>query len=235
MSTASEIREFVRPFLERHPELRLHKRQLFRPPIQHCIIGLSFVAPHYRGEIIPGWFVSYLFSPPPYFAGGFGGSVDRAWGTLGDPGLQSRVFAEMDRVLEEVIPSGTSIENAIEVNKHASHFVGEMKPQSHGLLLSALGRFPEAQLILQDEVARNRRNFARACASGLKGASASNPSRGYGEWLETIANLEKLLGLLHGGRPSTIAALLHEWEALAVKKRGIERYWEPSPFPFELA
>ena len=234
MSTVREIREFVGPFLERHSELRLHKRQLFRLPVQHCMIGLSFAAPHYRGEIIPGWFVSYLFSPPPYSAGGFGGRIDGAWGVLGDPDLQSRVFTEMDRVLEEFIPPGTSIENAFDVNNHASYFVGEMKPQSHALLFSALGRFADAQAILQDEVQRNHRNFARACATGLKGASLSNPSRGYGEWLETIANLEKLLGLLRGGESSPVAALLHEWEALAVKKLGIERYWEPSPFPFEL-
>lgn len=235
MSTAREIREFVSPFLERHPELRLHKRRLFRAPIQHCMVGISFDAPHYRGDVLVSWYVGFLFAPPPRSGGGFRGSMDRAWGVLGDQGLQERVFAEMKRVLQEIIPVGTSIENAIEVNKHASYFVGEMNPQSYALLFSALGRFAEAQSILQEEVKRHRLNFARDCATGLKGASVSNPSRAYGEWLETIANLEKLLGRLEGGEPSAIAALLHEWEALAVKKRGVERYWEPSPFPFELS
>ena len=161
--------------------------------------------------------------------------MDRAWGVLGDQGLQERVFVEMERVLLEIIPVGTTIENAIEVNRHAPQYFGEMTPQSRALLFSALGRFAEAQSILREEVKRHRLNFARDCASGLKGASASNPSRAYGEWLETIANLEKLLGLLDGGERSAVASLLHEWEALAVKKRGVERCWEPSPFPFELS
>jgi hypothetical protein len=235
MSTAREIREFVSPFLERHPELHLHKRRLFRAPIQHCMVGISFDAPHYRGDVLVSWYVGFLFAPPPRSGGGFRGSMDRAWGVLGDHGLQERAFAEMERVLQEIISVGTSIENAIEVNRHAPQYFGEMTPESHALLLSALGRFSEAQAILQDEVKRNHRNFARACATGLKGASESNPSRAYGEWLETIANLEKLLGLLDDGEPSAIAALLHKWEALGVQQRGIERYWEPSPFPFELS
>lgn len=235
MSTAREIREFVSPFLERQPELRLHKRRLFRAPIQHCMVGISFDAPHYRGEVIVSWYVSFLFAPPPRSGGGFRGSMDRAWGVLGDHGLQERVFVEMERVLLEIIPVGTTIENAIEVNRHAPQYFGEMTPQSRALLFSALGRFAEAQSILREEVKRHRLNFTRDCASGLKGASASNPSQAYGEWLETIANLEKLLGLLDGGERSAVASLLHEWEALAVKKRGVERYWEPSPFPFELA
>lgn len=235
MSTAREIREFVSPFLERHPELRLHKRRLFRAPIQHCMVGISFDAPHYRGDVIVSWYVGFLFAPPPRSGGGFRGSMDRAWGVLGDQGLQERVFAEMERVLQEIIPVGTSIENAIEVNKHAPLYFGEMRAESHALLLSALGLFADAQAILQEEVKRNHRNFARACATGLKGASTSNPSRAYGDWLETIANLEKLLELLHGGEPAAIAALLHEWEALSVQKHGVELYWKPSPFPFELS
>jgi hypothetical protein len=234
MSTAREIKNFVRPFLDRHPELQLHKRRLFRPPIQHCLVGISFDIPTYRGEIIPRWYVSYLFAPPPRFAEGFGGQMDRAWGFLDHDGLQARVYEEMDRVLEEVIPAGTSIENAIEVNKRAPQYFGEMRPQGLALLLSALGRFAEARSVLREEVRRHRTNFKGACASGLRGASQLEPSHGYAEWLETIVNLESLLELLAGGEPSAIAALLHQWEATAARAWGLERYWEPSPFPFEL-
>ncbi|MBJ3784003.1 hypothetical protein [Devosia sediminis] len=233
MSTAKEIKAFVAPFLERHPELRLHKRRVFRPQVRHCVVGISFEVPHYRGEIIPRWEVSYLFAPPPYSAAGFGGRLEKGWGELGDPGLQTRVFADMDRVLQDIIPAGTSIENAIEVNRHAPSYFGEMTPQGHALLLAALGRFEEAQPILQEDVARNRLNFARAAGSGLKGASASNPSHGYAEWLATIENLEKLLELLRAQQTLAVSSLLHEWEAIGAEYHGIKRYWEPSPFPFE--
>ena len=55
------------------------------------------------------------------------------------------------------------------------------------------------------------------------------------EVAEHLAHVEKLHDLLAAGDPGPIAALLHEWEAISARKRRIERYWEPSPFPFELA
>ena len=32
-----------------------------------------------------------------------------------------------------------------------------------------------------------------------------------------------------------LAALLHEWEAYSVKLMKLEKLWQPSPFPLELA
>lgn len=234
MSTVREIRDFVRPFLERHPELHLHKRRLFRPPVRHCMVGISFEHPHHRGDILPSWLVAYLFAPPPYSAGGFGGRIDRACGTLGDPDLPDRVFGEMERVLAEIIPPSTTLENSLDAHKHAPIYFGEMTPQSRALLYTALGRFAEAEEVLQAEVSRQRRNMTMDIY--IDGKLVPPKSESVDEdWEATVVKLETLLDRLRQGDPEPIAALLHEWEAIAVKARGLERYWEPSPFPFERA
>lgn len=58
--------------------------------------------------------------------------------------------------------------------------------------------------------------------------------KGYEDWKSKVDNLDRLLELLRQGTPAPVASLLHDWETLAVKARRIERYWEPTPFPFEL-
>lgn len=233
MSTAREITAFVNPFLERHPELRLLKRRVFRHPVRHCLVGIFFTPPHYRGEIIVCWYVNYLFAPPPRFASGFGGAIDQAWGFLGDPGLQVRVFAEMDRVLEQVIPAETSLQTAFDVHKHAPQHAGEMRSDSRALLYTALGRFSEAEGVLEAEVIRQRGSLTKEVyVNGKLMPNTLDPETRQ-TWEAGIVSLETLLDRLRRGDSGEIAALLHEWEATAARAYGVERYWEPSPFPFE--
>jgi hypothetical protein len=235
VSTAREIREFVSPFLTRHPELQLQKRRLFRLPVRHCLVGISFDAPHYRGDVIPSWYVTYLFAPPPRSAGGFGGRIDGAWGVLGDSGLQDRVFGQMERVLAEIIPEETSLDTALEVHKHVPQYFGEMRAESRALLYAALGRFEEAGIELQAELAQQKLMIERILTSRRALKPETSMLEFHEEWQSKITSLDQLLNRLVWEDAAAIARLLHEWEALAVKKRGIERYWEPSPFPFELA
>lgn len=235
MSTARQVKAFLAPFLLRHPELALVKRDLIRVPVRNVVVGISFNVPHYRGEIDLSWFVAFLFAPPPLSRGGFGGRMDRAWGYLSDPGLADRIVDEMEQVLRTVIPAETSLETALQVHKYAPPHFGEMTPASHALLLAALGRFSEAALALRDEIERQRQHIAADLRPG--GALERRPSlqKGYEDWRSKVDNLDRLLELLRQGTPAPVASLLHDWEAHAVKTRRIERYWEPSPFPFELA
>ena len=46
---------------------------------------------------------------------------------------------------------------------------------------------------------------------------------------------ESVLPLLRARDRAGLAALLHGWEAITVKKLGLEKYWQPTPFPLELA
>ncbi|AWN36456.1 hypothetical protein DK427_12560 [Methylobacterium radiodurans] len=38
---------------------------------------------------------------------------------------------------------------------------------------------------------------------------------------------------LRTGDRSALAAILHRWEAEAARFHGVERWWEPTPFPIE--
>ena len=79
MSTAREVRRFAGPFVQRHEDLVMIKRDILRIPVDHYMAGIRFQVPAHRGEILPRWQVAYLFAPPPSFGGGFAGAMDAAW------------------------------------------------------------------------------------------------------------------------------------------------------------
>lgn len=53
-----------------------------------------------------------------------------------------------------------------------------------------------------------------------------------------VEQFEELIGPFHAAIQAadrtTIAAYLHKWEAYSVKNAGLQKLWQPSPFPIEL-
>lgn len=234
MSTAQEVRTFVEPFVQGHDGLILIKRDVVRTPVTHCLAGVHFRESPHRGEIAPRWYLSFLFAPPPRSRGGFAGAMDRAWGILGDQGLKERVFGEMERVFTEIIPPQTSLTTALKVHDLTSGRLGEMRPESRALLYSALGEFELAQAGLRVEIERQRRLLKRELSRMAHRTVKPSLRTVQADGEANVANLELLLAALTRGGPDAVASILHEWEAIAVQTWGVERYWQPSPFPFEL-
>lgn len=237
MTTATQVAQLTSPFLRRHPDFVLEKREIFRTPVRHLVVGFSFGPPHYKGHVDLYWRVEFLFSPP-HFLVGLGRQIDGANGFLGeDPTLPARVLSEMERAASEVIVSGTSLDNILSVQQHINPSVGMSYP-SQALMSAALGKFPEACAVLEKYLDLN---WADANAYGtppsvvIGSKKWERRQRFKVQWLENLRNLDALRVMLAEEDPAPIAALLHEWEAMTVKVLKLERFWEPSPFPFESA
>ena len=235
MTTATQVAQLVSPFLRDHSDFVLEKREIFRTPVRHLMVGFSFGPPHYKGEVDLYWRVEFLFSPP-HVSGGIGRQIDGAHGFLGeDPTLPARVLNEMERAAGEVIVSGTSLDNILSVQQHMNPYAGMSYP-SQALLYTALGRFPEARAAVEKYLDLN---WADANAYGtppsvvLGSKKWEKRQRFKVQWLENLRTLDALRVMLATEDPAPIAALLHEWEAMNVKLRKLECLWQPSPFPFE--
>lgn len=235
MTTITEVAQLASPFLRYYPDFVMEKREIFRTPVRHLVVGFSFGPPHYKGEVDLYWRVEFLFSPPN-FSVGIGRQIDGAHGFLGeDPTLPARVRAEMERAASEVIVSGTSLDNMLSVQQHMNPYAGMSYP-SQALLHAALGRFPEARAVLEKYLDLN---WADANAYGtppsvvIGSKKWEKRQRFKVQWLENLRNLDALRVMLAEEDPDPIAALLHKWEAMTAKALKLERFWEPSPFPFE--
>lgn len=235
MTTAAQVAQLTSPFLKRWPDFVLEKREIFRTPVRHLVVGFSFGPPHYKGHVDLYWRVKFLFSPP-HFLVGIGRQIDGANGFLGeDQTLPARVLNEMERAASEVIVSGTSLDNILSVQQHINPSVGISYP-SQALMHAALGKFPEARAVLEKYLDMN---WADANAYGsppsvvLGSKRWEKRQRFKVQWLENLRNLDALRVMLAEEDPVPIAALFHEWEAMTVKVLKLERFWEPSPFPFE--
>lgn len=164
--------------------------------------------------------------------------MEGASGSIDDPTFVTRFLTDLERVTSEIFPKVDTLQGLLDYPWVP--FLGTgMSPITHSLLLTALGRFAEAERLLADWVLSERRhldwNARRIARYYRKGSKPwQRQQRSHEESSERLQEFEALLDLLSATSPGPVAALLHKWESLGVRKRRIERYWEQSPFPFEL-
>lgn len=185
------------------------------------------------------WYASVLSSPPPWSAGGIGKFLDGATGSIESPEFPSKFVRELERVNLEILPQVATIEGVLDYPYEPILGTG-INPVTKSVLLAASGGFEAAERLLTVWI-REERGWLRRYGGGTQkrhriGSKAwQRRQKLQDEVTEHLAHVEKLHGLLAAGDPGPIAALLHEWEAIGARTRRVERYWEPSPFPFELA
>lgn len=232
------MRLLIEPFLQKHPEFVLKQRILFRVPIAHFTIGMAFERTGHKDQVCLRWYVQFLFAPPPFFRGGLGTRMDRSWGIIGATDLQQKMIGEMESVIADVIPIDTLLEDIFEVNKRADRNFGVMQENSRGLLLASLGNFSAASAELQSYVDRKRRVIENWHSNPgyPKGSKRWEADRELFSGVQAeVEHIAKLIISLDRDDANGVASILHSWEAMAVEAKKLERYWMPSPFPFEIA
>lgn len=236
MASYRQMRLLVEPFLSAHPEFVLDKRVLFRIPIQHLMVGMEFERTGYSDQVALRWYITCLFAPPPYLRSGPSLRMDRSWGFVHDPDLQPRVLREMDIALNELNVRTAALEDVLGLK---DVFVGHTEvlgDQTIGLLHAASGHFLEAAEYLQihvDRLRRGSRNWHEN-PTHPEGSERRERAKKVFDQAEVEADeIDGLIGHLERVDANGVAGLLHAWEAMSVEAQGLERYWTPSPFPFE--
>jgi hypothetical protein len=239
MTTAAQARSLCQPFLDRHPDFVFNRRFLFRAPVRHIVQGFSTDRMSAPELIRTTWYAAVMPSPPPWSAGGIGKFLDGATGSIERPEFASEFVQALERANLEILPQINTLQGVLDY-PYESIFGTGIRPVTKSILLAALGRFEEAEVPLRHWI-REEHGWLRMDDGIIqkhyrKGSKAWQRQQNAHDMIAAqLANVERLHDLLVTGKPGPIAALLHEWEAIGARTRGIERYWEPSPFPFEAA
>lgn len=236
MASFKQMKTLVEPFLAAHPDFVLDARVLFRIPIQHLMVGMEFERTGHSDQVALRWYITCLFAPPPYLRSGPSLRMDRSWGFVDDADLQPRVLREMDVALDELNVRTAALEDVLGLK---DVFVGHTEvlgDQTIGLLHAASGHFLEAAAYLQIHVDRLRRGSRNWHENQTHPEGSDRQERARARFLRSEAEADEIDVLIrHLRRKDTdgVAGLLHTWEAMSVEVHGLERYWMPSPFPFE--
>ncbi|MFM7608764.1 MAG: hypothetical protein ACKO9A_07810 [Alphaproteobacteria bacterium] len=234
MATAVQLRKIFKPILTQHPDLVLHGRWLFRPPIARALVGLfidrSFVADLSR---------MYLVIRPLsriIHAGSFGFATDFVVEDIigAAPWPQEKRNAWMEAGCPPPPPAHTNLFDPAFPDHLLRNF-------------NAKGRqFLDQHFDWPELIARVRpygiKPWRVDCPEVIDGWAAAV----IGDFAQAEALLTEYLKLLPGQveaeglltqlktrDPTAIATYLHDLEARFIAENKLDRFWQRTPFPFE--
>lgn len=219
MTTRADVKNAVESLLAAHDDLLLIGRLVAIKPISHILKGIYLDRSSSRDDFVVRWAAIFLFEPRSSFMMSWGAYV-----YCPTPGLWTKQTPELQTLLKtsierEALPALRPVRTIAEFSDYASvqRIGGPLQnfPLSRIVVDAALGRFEACDRILDD--LDNRR---------LKPASPDE---------DELRITRDLAPLIRARDRAGVAALLHEWEAWSVKAMKLEKYWERTPFPVEMA
>jgi hypothetical protein len=238
MSTAAQVAEIVQPFLERHPDFVLVGRSVVMKPVGHLMRRFYLDRASPKGYVQPSWSVATTFGPPPTHLSGAGTRLVRGVGYVDDPQVRARLLDEMELIASEIL-RGADMDGLPALAWKAEPIFGP-GPMTFAMPLLAKGAFAEAAPYLAQTLARADAAVERQ-EETVKNHRSPDSRRAridsyvLGRQREAQDGLRTLCGMIAAGDTPAIAALLHAWEAAAVRVHKVEHLWRLTPFPFELA
>jgi hypothetical protein len=234
MATAVQLRKIFKPILNQHPDLVLHGRWLFRPPIARALIGLfidrSFAADLCRMHLVMGP-LSRLVHPSNFgYAMDF--DIEEIIGAPPWPEEKWKAWVKAGRPPPP--PVHTNVFDPDFPDRLLRNF-------------NAKGRmFLDQQFDWPELIARVRRYGIKPtrveCPEVIEGWAATltgdfaQAEAQLTEYLKLLPTRNTAAGLLAGlkTRNSTaIATYLHQQEANFIKDNKLDAFWQRTPFPFE--
>jgi len=234
MATAVQLRKIFKPILNQNPDLVLHGRWLFRPPIARVLIGVyidrSFAANLCRMHLVirP---LSRLVHPS-----NFGYSTDfDIEDTVGAPPWREERWKAW-------VEAGRPPPPPVHTNVFAPDFPDHLLRN-----FNAKGRmFLDQQFDWPELIARVRPygikptrvecpEVIEGWAAALTGdfVQAEDLLTEYLKLLPGQAKAEGLLTQLRTRNPTAIATYLHQLEAIFIKDNKLDAFWQRALFPFE--
>jgi hypothetical protein len=221
MTTAKQIKQLVAPLLERHPEMSLvHSSVIALTPINHFIRGVTIDRTSSAGQCSPNWGVSVLLGKYDTFPMGFGDRLIRpglsALWSWGDPGLSASLIESVET---EALPALRAVSGFREYLSLALPGPQSRVVYSAGYVrcLLALGDLDEARSILRSDERASKHWMPKLDELGIRDALMDEGNQ------------------LTSKHRKRIAQFFHEVEAQTVANLKLEAFWEPTPFPIELA
>jgi len=216
MRGSPEIKRYIAPLLVRRSDLILAGRWLVLKPVGHYLRGVYFDRSRWRGSLIPIAMVLPLYQYPPerrIVAGHELRREKKCW-DLREVGGE----AELCEALEvRALPIVANVNTPDAFLSHLKTLRNWLALTLGTALVHAIkGEFDKAEPLLLEL-------FTKLCRKDID------------HW---DSPLEPYLRLLVGKlrqRPADLIGILHEWEAGQVKLMKLEKYWQPSPFPCEIA
>jgi hypothetical protein len=245
VASLKQLREIFAPILAEHPDLVLRRRWLFRPPIETAIIGFYIGRTSSAKDSDMDLSVVPLsrFDPPSMLGFRRGFEVERVIGVPppgrwvpGEEEGPPRIFQDMfapeyqAHLLRNFNAKARPFLDAVRgfddvvawvVSLRGSHFDGAPIDLIDGWLAAMRGDFATAADRLQAYL--DRMQVYR---------DLSDP-RLREIYAEEDRHRQALPDVLRGGDRAAIAAFLHAMEERTIAHYGLERFWNPTPFPFE--
>ena len=238
MATFRQMKQLVEPFLLSHTDFVMRQREIFRVPIHHLMVGMEFERTGHVEQVALRWNVKFLFAPAPYYSAGLSVRMDRSWGIIDTPDIQSKILREMEIAVDEVIAERISLKSVLEIDEKVIGHFNKLWAKSRGLLYAALGDFRQSIGELQahaDQRTLGAKNWLENPTYPVGSKRWEQTRAVFSKSEEDVREIEKLIELLDRNDSHGVATLLHAWEDSAVQEHKLERYWQPSPFPFELS
>jgi len=236
MATAAQLRKIFKPILNQHPDLVLHGRWLFRPPIARALIGLyidrSFAANFCRMHLVirP---LSRLVHPSNFgYAMDF--DIEDIIGAPPWPEEKWKAWVEAGR------PPPPPVHTNVFAPDFPDHLLRNFNAKGR-MFLDQQFDWPELIARVRPYGIKPTRvecpEVIEGWAAALTGhfAQAEELLTEYLKLLPTRNAAAGLLTQLKTRNPTAIATYLHQLEANFIKDNKLDAFWQRAPFPFEAA
>ncbi|WP_342363203.1 hypothetical protein [Terrarubrum flagellatum] len=219
MTTLREVKKLVAPLLARHPDLALAERGIFLRPVHHFARFIYVSATSSANQFMLGWAATAMFYPPTFVnvtQGETLGRKGRLW-LLDEPDVEDELVSNIEN---RALPKLRAMKT---LRDYAGHALPKDPVQRSYLgrldlrFRLAFGELDEAARLLSEEICAPDRTIL------------DRESEGLSERVKEVG-----AGISAGDREA-IARVLHRLEARMAASLKLEKIWEPTPFPLELA
>jgi len=220
MVTAAQVKKAIQPLLQRNPDLALINRFAIIKPVHHIQRGIFFESGD-ADDFRPVWTVNVLFAPQVLgfdriWAHGVSASPLRSGFYRYHPDVSELLCGQIERVTLPLLRQVQTLDDFVAFN------TAERFPGQH------LNAFEYIKVYI--DIARG--DFDAA----LKFCEFVKVKGGYADWMPWAYEVfaETLYPMLRANDRAGLAQYLRDFELTEVKQRGLEKFWEPTPFPLEL-
>lgn len=249
MTTAPEVKKWLRPVLKQHPDLVLVGRNLIIPPVHHILRGIFFDASWDKQLCRPIWYAGAMFmcnseSDSPPFDIHEQYSLQRS----NEENFPSHVMVKTQEVLQFDFSRVYTVEQYINFGKNAevetdgrdSRIIPH-RPFHYAVALSALSDLDAAEQKVVAAAAWWERGAIAAARQAeewrAKGAVAIARDTERTAISDGVMarHLGALRDLVQRRDRAGIGDLLRSWEFDRAKALKIDHLWEPTAFPVEMS